>query len=692
MEYNESLNAPKNVPWGKCIYNPCRCYRNFALCSGLNLTFIPRFPDNITYLYMYKNCLGRVNRSTFLNLTNPLTRKSKLEVLILVKNRINTLSNDSFADLSDLTHIHIEDEQHLSGQQFSESFNSLSPKLVKLIINRVNLTSIPATFFQGLESTNVLNITLESNAIKTLDGNLFSPVTSLRNLSLHGNRLETETTNFSHLSNVEYLNLSSNYFNVSPNFCNFNLSSLKILDFQSNKFSTFKEFKCLDNLEYLNLNNHAIRTLFSNTFSMLPKLKTLHLSQMAEQLEFIQNNAFNSSSLKRLYFIDNAFHFSLFPRNFYPLLIFENTRKLQVLDLSMNYFKVNETIFTQMLTPLTNLKSLIIVECVLRYIPRGLLRVLPQLRELILSRNSIDEWNGYEVFGKSKTLRYLDLSDNRIVTVDEKSFPPDFLQSIRFINLGNNPFSCTCKEVQWFHDWAIDNRQKICPKTEICKTILCASPSSLKNKIIIELTESEMCPYPEYVKVLIIIGSVSLFVLVIALVVYKARWHIRYLIYMYRLRRDGYETIEDKRDFNYDAFVVYAEEDQGFVHNTLVPTLEEREGYHLCIHNRDFQVGKLIVDNIITSIQTSRKIIVVLSNNFTKSKWCDFELIIVQNRMVLEQNNNLVVILIDKIEPKNITTPLRLILSTMTYAKWQAQGTEDEKESFWNQIRDSLRK
>jgi hypothetical protein len=38
----------------------------------------------------------------------------------------------------------------------------------------------------------------------------------------------------------------------------------------------------------------------------------------------------------------------------------------------------------------------------------------------------------------------------------------------------------------------------------------------------------------------------------------------------------------------------------------------------LCIHQRDFVVGKPIIDNIIDCIAASRHTIIVLSNNFVK--------------------------------------------------------------------------
>ena len=74
----------------------------------------------------------------------------------------------------------------------------------------------------------------------------------------------------------------------------------------------------------------------------------------------------------------------------------------------------------------------------------------------------------------------------------------------------------------------------------------------------------------------------------------------------------------------YDAFVSYAHQDSDWVLDSLLKRLEEPSHSRacgpckLCIHQRDFVVGKPIIDNIIDSIAASRHTIIVLSNNFVK--------------------------------------------------------------------------
>ena len=45
-----------------------------------------------------------------------------------------------------------------------------------------------------------------------------------------------------------------------------------------------------------------------------------------------------------------------------------------------------------------------------------------------------------------------------------------------------------------------------------------------------------------------------------------------------------------------------------------------------CIADRDFQPGKIIINNITDAIKKSYKIILVLTKSFVQSKWCTHEM------------------------------------------------------------------
>jgi toll-like receptor 13 len=165
--------------------------------------------------------------------------------------------------------------------------------------------------------------------------------------------------------------------------------------------------------------------------------------------------------------------------------------------------------------------------------------------------------------------------------------------------------------------------------------------------------------------------------------VYKMRWHIRYWIYLIRAKHRNYTRLSNT-DYVYDGFVVYCDADRKWVHEKLVPVLEEEYGHTLCIHYRDFQVGKLIVDNIVESMKESRKVILVMSNAFARSEWCQFEVILAHERFLKNGSDTLVTVLLEDVSSRHFTNALKIILTSTTYAIWSE--TEEGQRLFWNQL------
>ena len=68
--------------------------------------------------------------------------------------------------------------------------------------------------------------------------------------------------------------------------------------------------------------------------------------------------------------------------------------------------------------------------------------------------------------------------------------------------------------------------------------------------------------------------------------------------------------------------MVYATADRPWVRK-LVEQLEESKGYKICIECRDFVAGRPFSDNFQESVECSQKIVIVLSQAFLQSEWCD---------------------------------------------------------------------
>lgn len=84
--------------------------------------------------------------------------------------------------------------------------------------------------------------------------------------------------------------------------------------------------------------------------------------------------------------------------------------------------------------------------------------------------------------------------------------------------------------------------------------------------------------------------------------------------------------------FTYDVFVSYSEKDRSWVLDELIPNIEKRAEINICLHERDFQVGLSILENIIQCMDKSRCLLLVVSESFIKSNWCAFEMHLAQHR------------------------------------------------------------
>lgn len=85
-------------------------------------------------------------------------------------------------------------------------------------------------------------------------------------------------------------------------------------------------------------------------------------------------------------------------------------------------------------------------------------------------------------------------------------------------------------------------------------------------------------------------------------------------------------------NYRFDLFVSYSEKDRDFVLDQLIPNLEKRSEITICLHERDFQVGLSILENIIQCMDQSRCLLLVVSESFLKSNWCAFEMHLAQHR------------------------------------------------------------
>ncbi len=132
---------------------------------------------------------------------------------------------------------------------------------------------------------------------------------------------------------------------------------------------------------------------------------------------------------------------------------------------------------------------------------------------------------------------------------------------------------------------------------------------------------------------------------------------------------------------------LFFQEDHKWVTEELLPSLENQEPkLKCCIHERDFKVGVAVTENIVECIDRSRKFAMILSKGFVRSKWCLFETHLAHCRMLDSNENNLVVVLKERVALRDMDRNLQLLVKTWTYLEWKIE----KQIEFWDRLRATI--
>ena len=168
--------------------------------------------------------------------------------------------------------------------------------------------------------------------------------------------------------------------------------------------------------------------------------------------------------------------------------------------------------------------------------------------------------------------------------------------------------------------------------------------------------------------------------LIVLTLAYKYRGEVKVFTYTH-FNWHPFDRIDDSDPSKiYDAFVSYSGSDYEWVLNTLRLRLENHDPpYKLCIHHRDFLVGAPIQENILNSVNQSKRMIMVLSRNFIKSEWCLLEFGAAHRKVLENRMNYLIIILFDDVNIVDLDDEIKLYMRTNTYLSIS-------KKWFWEKL------
>ncbi|KAI8497200.1 TIR domain [Branchiostoma belcheri] len=302
---------------------------------------------------------------------------------------------------------------------------------------------------------------------------------------------------------------------------------------------------------------------------------------------------------------------------------------------------------------------------------------LSELRELYLNNSGV-KYLTADTFQDLAKLQKLHLENNKLKSLPENMF--SVLKKLTLLGIHGNPLTCGC-DVLWFANW-LRSRAYLLPQgrnvscvasTKVTRNILSLSAAQFDC----EDLQAAQARTRRTIGLSIALVLVTI-VLVCVIVVVKRKEDIQ--VYLYA--RYGWRFREEKEDEDkeYDAFLSYSQHDLDVVLQDVLPALENREPpFRVCLHHRDFLPGVPIAENILNAVSASKRTIILLSNNFLESDWCQLEFQAAHAQMLQDRANRVIVILLDDIPAENAPVDIQHYLKTNTYLKWG-------DERFWERL------
>ena len=588
------------VPSSTCPPS-CQCGQDLHVsCDGQQIPF--NIPTNTTSLSMIDLNIETIPTEPFQNLT-------RLRDLTFYEGSIHRLSNTSFNNLPNL-----EILMFIAYDMKIIETNAFGPLIIlkKLKITNshdIGLTHMGDALF-GLQKSQLRVLDLYSinrgtQQEFTLNSSFFRYLEKLpiESLSMSKNNLLLVKPGCArYLKNVKYLTFSENYllgyrfsileFILIPDLILIDFSNQGHLQYSTASEKQKNDLTWLSKIPYIHFPKNLTYICFGGALVKVFKMNAILYCENCKYFDFSRNIVNDLIRLDGLQTLE-VFNFQNCDINYISYTFFSTYKNLKAALLGINNIGniIHGDTKGNLFRNNTHLEVLDIANTGLVFLPTQFLTAICNIRILNVSRNFLSDLNQFKIL---KTLEILQIANNQVYKIETSTINwlenkganlqidisgnpitevihccdiKDFIiwtKQTRVLLIKNETFKCFTNETVLFSNLTLKSLAKICPETEII----------------------HIAPY-----IAMSLLSFTLIVMVIPALIYRYRhkW-----MWWYTLIK-GYVKV--KREFvtdancKYDAFVAYAGKDVNWVRNELIPNLENKRGFRLCIHQRDFNIG-----------------------------------------------------------------------------------------------------
>ncbi|KAH8404815.1 hypothetical protein KR222_004527 [Zaprionus bogoriensis] len=574
-------------------------------------------------------------------------------------------------------------------------FSSVTHSLTNLSIVNPHMFHFQPELLHGLQQLRNLSLKLSQppGVPSRLRRHLFTSMLQLEELRLSRASNYIDPTMFKGSKNLRFISIHKNNELVElPSQLFEDQTNLSLLDLSCNALSKLPVdlFSSQGNLRLLDLANNRLASLSRELFTPLTSLEKLVLN--GNSLTALDPATF--SEVRSLQFID------MLGTQFYGVKLQMPFEALVCTNEDICQYKSEHwECDPQCLCWVQRYTLMLYVDC--RGVDMQQLPPLPQTRlvrtVLKLRNNSISELPDAGDIAGWANVSLLSLADNQLSSVYHRQLPrnlntldlrnnqisvldQNFINYLRkenntvTLSLAGNPLSCDCGALPLL-SFVRAQPQRIPDIGDVF-----CSVNSDSSKPFQQWEVWELCP--SYTLLIgCILGGLVIVACLISVVYLIYQQEVKIWLYNHNLCLWWVSEEELDKDKTYDAFISYSHKDEQLIAE-LLPKLESGlHAFRVCLHGRDWLVGDCIPEQIVRTVNDSKRVIIVLSQHFIDSVWARMEFRIAYQATLQDKRKRIIIILYKELEHfEGIDSELRAYLRLNTYLKWG-------DPLFWSKLR-----